>query len=377
MKNRLGWIFALLLFGAGAAGAQDAVEESVILEVSAAGESALPRDYGSALIFIGDEPLESKAMEDDEALPVVEETVETVVVAEESAPAQPESPYAMAVESALHILEEAGITYTPEEVVEAIWRGLFKKVPNFALLDADVTREIREPEGDALTWEVLPNKLGLLHPVYDSRDMSVRVQQALAEMQEAGVRGLVLDLRGAYTLPDDVKAMLMPERIIVKLTARSDWQLQGTGQLRPLEPVVVLVDEHTTLDGEMLAAVWSGRVALVGRETSGDPRVMGLIGTFETGKHIYAPIGRLQIFEGQTLKAEYNGLHGVKPTIFVSEEMEQEPVFEPVQPRLRKGKEISEEEIEDRALRDRTRKDVALRYATDILLGLRATGYAP
>ena len=52
-----------------------------------------------------------------------------------------------------------------------------------------------------------------------------------------------------------------------------------------------------------------------------------------------------------------------------------ETVYEPDAPVLRKGKTMTDEEKEDKALRDRTRNDTYLRRATDVLLGLKALGY--
>ena len=64
-----------------------------------------------------------------------------------------------------------------------------------------------------------------------------------------------------------------------------------------------------------------------------------------------------------------------RPDVVITDTALDETVYEPDAPVLRKGKTLSEEEKEDRALRDRTRHDAYLRRATDVLLGLKALGY--
>lgn len=79
----------------------------------------------------------------------------------------------------------------------------------------------------------------------------------------------------------------------------------------------------------------------------------------------------MKVADGQT----YVGLKGVIPDVIISDAALNESLFEPDAPVLRKGKTMTDEEKEDKALRDRTRHDTYLRRATDILLGLKALGY--
>ena len=64
-----------------------------------------------------------------------------------------------------------------------------------------------------------------------------------------------------------------------------------------------------------------------------------------------------------------------EPDVVINDAALDETVYEPEAPVLRKGKTMSDEEKEDKALRDRTRNDTYLRRATDVLLGLKALGY--
>ena len=65
----------------------------------------------------------------------------------------------------------------------------------------------------------------------------------------------------------------------------------------------------------------------------------------------------------------------VSPDVVITDAALDETVYEPDAPVLRKGKTMSDEEKEDKALRDRTRNDTYLRRAADVLLGLKALGY--
>ena len=138
-------------------------------------------------------------------------------------------------------------------------------------------------------------------------------------------------------------------------------------------PLMVLVDEGTTGAAELLAAVLGGSVngaMLIGRETAGDPLIREPR-QLPTGQYALLAARQLKVADGQT----YVGLKGVIPDVIISDAALNESLFEPDAPVLRKGKTMTDEEKEDKALRDRTRHDTYLRRATDILLGLKALGY--
>ena len=138
-------------------------------------------------------------------------------------------------------------------------------------------------------------------------------------------------------------------------------------------PVMVLVDEETTGASELLAAVLAGSVKgamLIGRETAGDPMIREPI-QLSSGSYALLATRQLKTADGTI----YSGTGGVQPDVVITAAAMNETVYEPDQPILRKGKTLSDEEKEDKALRDRTRNDTYLRRAADVLLGLKALGY--
>ena len=138
-------------------------------------------------------------------------------------------------------------------------------------------------------------------------------------------------------------------------------------------PLMVLVDEETCGAAELLAAVLGGSVQgamVIGRETAGDPMIREPK-PLSTGRYALLATRQLRTADGAT----YSGAGGVAPDVAIGDAALDETVYEPEAPVLRKGKTMSDEEKEDKALRDRTRNDTYLRRATDVLLGLKALGY--
>lgn len=90
-----------------------------------------------------------------------------------------------------------------------------------------------------------------------------------------------------------------------------------------------------------------------------------------TGRYALLATRQLKTADGAT----YSGSGGVRPDVVITAAALDETVYEPDAPVLRKGKTMSDEEKEDKALRDRTRNDTYLRRAADVLLGLKALGY--
>jgi C-terminal processing protease CtpA/Prc len=109
---------------------------------------------------------------------------------------------------------------------------------------------------------------------------------------------------------------------------------------------------------------------LIGRETAGDPLIREPI-LLSTGRYALLATREIRTADGVV----YWGAGGVKPDVVITDAALNETVFEPDTPMLRKSKILTEEDKEDKALRDRTRHDTYLRRATDVLLGLQALGY--
>ena len=122
-----------------------------------------------------------------------------------------------------------------------------------------------------------------------------------------------------------------------------------------------------------VAAVLAGGVKgamIIGRETAGDPMIREAR-KLSTGRYALLATRQLKTADGAT----YSGANGVAPDVVINDAALDETVYEPDAPVLRKGKTMSDEEKDDRALRDRTRNDTYLRRAADVLLGLKALGY--
>ena len=124
---------------------------------------------------------------------------------------------------------------------------------------------------------------------------------------------------------------------------------------------------------ELLAAALAGSVKgamIIGRETSGDPMIREPV-PLPAGGYVLLAKRQIKTADGTV----YAGANGVAPDVAITDAALDETVYEPEAPVLRKGKTPTDEEKEDKALRDRTRNDTYLRRATDVLLGLKALGY--
>ncbi len=193
----------------------------------------------------------------------------------------------------------------------------------------------------------------------------------------AGRSGAVIDLRGADGADLDAVADvagLFAESgsLLFSFRDRQDQDLKvykaDSGGLLNI-PVMVLIDGGTTAAAEALAAVLagSGRGAmLIGSETSADPMVREAVPLAANGL-LYIVTKRLVVADGAT----YDGREGVKPDLEVAPGVSEAEEYESDVPAGGEQK-MSDEEKEDRRLRERVRGDPALRRAVDVLLGLKA-----
>jgi len=135
-------------------------------------------------------------------------------------------------------------------------------------------------------------------------------------------------------------------------------------------PLMVLIDRQTRLAAEALAALWHGRpgIMLIGSATAGDARFREAL-TLPGGQLITLATRKFLPLEA----ACYEG-HGVCPDVDVACDVEAgitmlSSTNLPARP-------LSMKSEKDRELMHRVEGDVALRRATDILLGLRTlSGY--
>lgn len=240
--------------------------------------------------------------------------------------------------------------------------------------------------GSALTdVEELPASMGYMRAAGIFPGAGEEIAETLENWQAAGRFGGILDLRGADgTAEEEIARAVSPlaareDRLLYAVNARDGSVIKeiamtgGAGRAPLRMPLMVLVDEETTGAAELLAAVLAGSVQgamIIGRETAGDPLIREPV-PLPTGG--YALLAKRQIRTGDG--TVYDGAGGVAPDVTITDAALDETVYEPEAPVLRKGKTLSDEEKEDKALRERTRNDTYLRRATDVLLGLKALGY--
>ena len=240
---------------------------------------------------------------------------------------------------------------------------------------------VRRAESSLTDVEDLPAGMGYLRAAGIFEGAGAEIAAALDQWRTAGKLGAILDLRGADGTAEAeipaVAAKFAPVgATLYEMDDRQGNQIAsvpaGPAPDKAL-PLMVLVDEETCGAAELLAAVLGGSVQgamVIGRETAGDPMIREPK-PLSTGRYALLATRQLRTADGAT----YSGAGGVAPDVAIGDAALDETVYEPEAPVLRKGKTMSDEEKEDKALRDRTRNDTYLRRATDVLLGLKALGY--
>lgn len=187
--------------------------------------------------------------------------------------------------------------------------------------------------------------------------------------------GLVLDLRGADGADVDAAAAVaslfsQEGALLFSLRDTQDQDIavyKARPAFRMDMPTMVLVDGRTSGAAEALAAALAGSargVMLIGDVTQGDPLIREFL-DFSGDLKIHLATRKLVVADGIT----YTGREGVKPHLAATPEVT--PDYEPEMPEEEASK-ITDEEREDRRLRDRVRGDSVLRRAVDLLQGLRA-----
>ena len=240
---------------------------------------------------------------------------------------------------------------------------------------------VRRAETSLTDVEDLPAGMGYLRAAGVFEGAGAEIAAALDKWLAAGKFGVILDLRGADGTAEGeipaVAAKFAPAgEILYSMNDRQGNEIAsvkaGEGPKASL-PLMVLVDEETSGASELLAAVLAGGVQgimVIGRETAGDPLIREPK-KLSTGRYALLATRQLKTPDGMV----YSGAAGVRPDVAITDSALDETVYEPEAPVLRKGHSLTDEEKEDKALRDRTRNDTYLRRATDVLLGLKALGY--
>ncbi len=240
---------------------------------------------------------------------------------------------------------------------------------------------VRRADASLTDVEELPAGMGYMRAAGIFVGAGGEIAATLEKWQAAGKLGAILDLRGADGTAEGeipaVAARFAPfGETLYAMDDRQGREIAAVKAGPAPEaslPLMVLVDEETSGAAELLAAVLGGGVKgamLIGRETAGDPMIREPK-KLSTGRYALLATRQLKLPDG----AVYAGAAGVQPDVVITDSALDETVYEPDAPVLRKGKTMTDEEKDDKALRDRTRNDTYLRRATDVLLGLKALGY--
>ena len=133
-------------------------------------------------------------------------------------------------------------------------------------------------------WAVLPERVGLLRVSSFAAGTAEDARQGLSELTAAGVRGVILDLRGnpgglVDQAVDLAGLFLPPDTVVLRSRDRNgnETVYRTKPDARPVAlPLVVLVDRETASAAEMVAAALQDhrRAVVVGERTFGTGTVL-------------------------------------------------------------------------------------------------------
>jgi len=146
-----------------------------------------------------------------------------------------------------------------------------------------------ERRRDDDTWDFMydpQEKIGYIRLVAFGRDTADKLTEALEELQNQGLRGLVLDLRfnpgGLLTAAVEVSDLFLAKGVIVSTAGRNTqqrlWEAQEAGSYLDF-PLVVLVNNYSASASEIVAACLQDhqRAVIVGERTWGKGSVQNVI----------------------------------------------------------------------------------------------------
>ena len=176
-------------------------------------------------------------------------------------------------------------------------------------LEVELTR--RKVESPTVEYEMMEEGMAYIQ-VTEFDDVSIKqFSQALEEAREAGMKGLVLDLRGNpggnVTAVVEMCRMLLPQGMIVytedKYRHKSEYTCDGSKELEV--PLVVLVDSNSASASEIMAGAIKdhGIGTLVGTTTYGKGIVQQII-PFQDGSAVKVTISAYYTPNG-------NNIHGI------------------------------------------------------------------
>lgn len=206
-------------------------------------------------------------------------------------------------------------------------------------MEADVDR--RRIENETVTWEMLDGGIGYIYLGEFDTVTTGQMQRAMTELEEQGMKGLVLDVRtnpgGLVNVCTDICSLFLPKGVVT--TIKDKYGNEQAYRIRDNEysdiPMVLLVDGNSASASEILTGAMMdyGRCRVVGTKTF--------------GKGIVQEV--LQLSDGSGIRltmADYftpngNNIHGVgiTPDYVVEAEDGEEDV------QMRKALEVLREEM--------------------------------
>lgn len=229
-----------------------------------------------------------------------------------------------------------------------------------------------------IEWvDALPFQMGYLKVNRLRSGTGAQVATLLGEWADAGLYGVVLDLRSAdgddFDSVQVIAGSFAEENSFLFAYRDRDHQdlmvvHSGPGRVLGM-PVMILVNAQTRGAAEVLAAVLEDSVRgamLFGQPTAGDLLLRSRV-TLSSGPELYLATRKL-VTGGGTV---YDGSHGVIPDVVTAE-------ADAAYRSARSGRTARiDEEVEQEKLYHRVRGDATLRRAIDVLLGLKALDIRP
>jgi carboxyl-terminal processing protease len=177
-----------------------------------------------------------------------------------------------------------------------------------------------------ISGEMLDDKIGYIRIISFGENTAAEMKKLMAELDKAGARGLIVDLRynggGYLDSALEIADLLVPKGHITHTVDRSGrtqtYSVTGKGSAKPL---VLLVNEGSASGSEILAAavLENGAGVLVGTATFGKASVQALV-PLNNG-------GYLKLTTAYYLTPRGNNINGVgiRPTVVVEVYDEQLP----------------------------------------------------
>ncbi len=257
------------------------------------------------------------------------------------------------------IISVDGINLVGEDLSKAV--SLIRGKPGTALeleverpgvdnvLKFDITRE--EIELETVEHEMLDQDLGYIRLTNFSTTSGQEMEEALDQLKEAGMVGLVIDLRnnpgGVLDAAVDIADKLVPEGPITHITRNEQIIETHESHSEGLNiPMVVLVNETSSSASEVLAgALQDTKTAtIVGTQTFGKATVQNIRELSDSGALRYT-VAQYQTPAGRTIHEK-----GLTPDIEVDPPYVAELAMMPISTSLEEGDEGEEVETMQKTL---------------------------